>query len=425
MKGTNDLFSKICTMENLKKAHNNAKRGKGWYAEVRYVERNLDKHLKNLQNSLIEHTYKTSKYEVFTKKEGVKEREIYKLPYYPDRICQWAILQIIEPYLLANFTKDTYSAIPKRGIQPIINQLRGYEKVVKKDGKIVKKEWIPSILLSDPEGTAYCLKLDVRKYYPSIVHCVLKARLREVFKDEDVLWLLDEIIDSISTCPATEENIEILQRLGVAVNIFIDENGNEFVDGVGIPIGNYVSQYDGNFNLSPVDHWLKEKKGVKYYFRYMDDMVIFGSTKEELHKLKREIDEFMAENLKQVIKHNWQVFPSKVRGIDFVGYRFFGEYTLLRKSTCKNLKRKMLELSRKRENNMSPTYGDWCSFNSYKGLLSQCDGYRLFQKYIQPNVEYMHNYYLKEVKDNAEIHKRKEYRRDSTANGNRRLPCYS
>lgn len=90
---------------------------------------------------------------------------------------------------------------------------------------------------------------------------------------------MDEIIDSISTCPATEENIEILQRLGVAVNIIIDDNGREFVDGVGIPIGNYVSQYDGNFNLSVVDHWLKEVKGVKYYFRYMDDMVIFGSSK--------------------------------------------------------------------------------------------------------------------------------------------------
>lgn len=103
-------------------------------------------------------------------------------------------------------TKDTYSAIPKRGSQPIINKLRGYEKVIKKDGKVVRKFWVPSILVSDPEGTKYCLKLDVRKYYPSIVHDVLKKRFRELFKDEELLWLLDEIIDSISTCPYTEEN---------------------------------------------------------------------------------------------------------------------------------------------------------------------------------------------------------------------------
>ena len=140
MKGTGDLFSKICDMDNLKKAHKNAKKGKGWYREVKQVEKNLDKALKKLQESLIEHTYKTSDYEVFTKKEGEKEREIYKLPYYPDRICQWAILQVIEPYLLKTMTTDTYSAIPKRGIQPIVNQLRGYEKVVKKDGKNVEKD---------------------------------------------------------------------------------------------------------------------------------------------------------------------------------------------------------------------------------------------------------------------------------------------
>lgn len=138
-------------------------------------------------------------------------------------------------------------------------------------------------------------------------------------------------------------------------------------------------------------------------------MVIFGSSKEELHKLKRELDEFMAVNLKQVLKHNWQVFPTKVRGVDFVGYRFFGEYTLLRKSTCKTFKRRMLSISSKRENNVSPTYSEWCSFNSYVGWLQHCDSFRLYQKYVEPNVEYMHNYYLKEVKGNAEICKRKNY----------------
>lgn len=242
------------------------------------------------------------------------------------------------------------------------------------------------------------------------MHDVLKVKFRELFKDEELIWLLDEIIDSISTCSATEENTETLQRLGVCVNVVVDDDGREFIDGVGIPIGNYVSQYDGNFNLSALDHWLKEEKGIKYYFRYMDDMVILNGSKEELHKLKREIDDFLAQNLKQVVKHNWQVFPSKVRGIDFVGYRFFGEYTLLRKSTCKTFKKKMLAISKKRENNMSPTYSEWCSFNSYMGWLKHCDSYRLFQKYVQPNVEYMHNYYLKEVKGNAEICKSKEHR---------------
>lgn len=96
---------------------------------------------------------------------------------------------------------------------------------------------------------------------------------------------------------------------------------------------------------------------------------------------------------------------------------FFGEYTLLRKSTCKTFKRKMLAISSKRENNMKPTYSEWCSFNSYKGWLKWCDSYRLYQKYVAPNEEYMKNYYETEVKGNAEICKRKEYSSKSRSAG--------
>ena len=158
MKNTGDLFSQICSMENLRKAHKNAKRGKGWYKEVKQVDQNLEYYLKKLQENLIEHRYHTSKYVTFNKKEGAKQREIYKLPYYPDRICQWAILQVIEPFLIKNFTKDTYSAIPNRGIQPIINQLRGYEKVTKKNGKACK-----DVSMSDVPAV-HCFQEDKRKY---------------------------------------------------------------------------------------------------------------------------------------------------------------------------------------------------------------------------------------------------------------------
>lgn len=92
MKDTGDLFSKICDMDNLRKAHKNAKRGKGWYAEVKCIEKDLDHYLKRLQENLIEHRYHTSEYEIFTKKESNKEREIYKLPYYPDRIWSMGYL---------------------------------------------------------------------------------------------------------------------------------------------------------------------------------------------------------------------------------------------------------------------------------------------------------------------------------------------
>lgn len=392
MTGTKDLFNSICSMDNLYRAYQNAKSGKGWYKEVKQIEKRPFYYLAGLQYMLKNHLFKTSEYEIFILNEGKKKRDVYKLPFFPDRIAQWAILQVIEPFLMANMTADTYSAIPGKGIQPIVNDLRGYYKTKRVDGK-KKSVWVPSILLSDEENTRYCYKIDLHHYYQSINHEVLKQKFRKVFKDPELLWLLDEIADSINT--ATEED---LIELSLSGEIEVDPN-------TGIPIGNYMSQYSGNFYLSSFDHWVKEELHVKHYYRYMDDVVIFASSKEELHEIHRKVTAYTRDYLHLNIKGNYQIFPTKVRGVDFVGYRFFGEYTLLRKSTAINFKRKMRACRKKMENNIPPTYSEWCSFNSYKGWLGDCDSYRLFKKYMEPLIEYMQNYYEREVKDHGEVYK--------------------
>ncbi len=392
MTGTKDLFNSICSMDNLYRAYQNAKSGKGWYKEVKQIEKRPFYYLAGLQYMLKNHLFKTSEYEIFILNEGKKKRDVYKLPFFPDRIAQWAILQVIEPFLVANMTADTYSAIPGKGIQPIVNDLRGYYKTKRVDGK-KKSVWVPSILLSDEENTRYCYKIDLHHYYQSINHEVLKQKFRKVFKDPELLWLLDEIVDSINT--ATEED---LIELSLSGEIEVDPN-------TGIPIGNYMSQYSGNFYLSSFDHWVKEELHTKHNYRYMDDVVIFASSKEELHEIHRKVTAYTRDYLHLNIKGNYQIFPTKVRGVDFVGYRFFGEYTLLRKSTAINFKRKMRACRKKMENNIPPTYSEWCSFNSYKGWLGNCDSYRLSKKYIEPLIEYMQNYYEREVKDHGEVYK--------------------
>lgn len=392
MTGTKDLFNSICSMDNLYRAYQNAKSGKGWYKEVKQIEKRPFYYLAGLQYMLKNHLFKTSEYEIFILNEGKKKRDVYKLPFFPDRIAQWAILQVIEPFLVANMTADTYSAIPGKGIQPIVNDLRGYYKTKRVDGK-KKSVWVPSILLTDEENTRYCYKIDLHHYYQSINHEVLKQKFRKVFKDPELLWLLDEIADSINT--ATEED---LIELSLSGEIEVDPN-------TGIPIGNYMSQYSGNFYLSSFDHWVKEELHIKHYYRYMDDVVIFASSKEELHEIHRKITAYTRDYLHLNIKGNYQIFPTKVRGVDFVGYRFFGEYTLLRKSTAINFKWKMRACRKKMENNIPPTYSEWCSFNSYKGWLGNCDSYRLSKKYIEPLIDYMQDYYEKEVKGHAEVYK--------------------
>jgi hypothetical protein len=185
-----------------------------------------------------------------------------------------------------------------------------------------------------------------------------------------------------------------------------------------------MSQYSGNFYLSEFDHWLKEVMHVKYYYRYMDDIVILSDSKEFLQELHIAIKAYLEKNLRLSIKENYQIFPSRVRGIDFVGYRFFGEYTLLRKSTALTMKRKMRQYKKNMENNIAPTYSEWCSFNSYKGWLLNCDSYRLSMKYIEPLIGYMQDYYEREVKRDGKLRKCEIQCRDGGGAGDQRTDRY-
>ena len=326
MKRHGNLFSKICAFDNLIEAHRNARKGKTHYSEVKMVDANPEKFLYIIQDMLINKTYHTSKYRTFTKTDKKKEREIFALPYYPDRIIQWAIVQILEPIWMKTFVKGTYSSLKERGIHNALQD-------IKHD-------------LKDGHGTKYCLKFDIKKFYPSISHTILKEIIRKKIKDSDVLAILDEIIDSAS----------------------------------GVPIGNYLSQYFGNLYLNGFDHWVKEGKQIKYYYRYCDDIVILAPDKTTLHTLRKEIQEYLLSILKLELKSNYQVFPTDIRGIDFVGYRIFSNYTLVRKSITANMKKKLSPL----KNMAELTPHDQNVIGSYHGWLMWGDTYRLSNKYITP-----------------------------------------
>jgi len=244
--------------------------------------------------------------------------------------------------------------------------------------------------LIDVPNCQYCLKIDARHYYQSVNHDILKQKYRKMFKDNDLLWILDEIIDSINT--AEDEDLVSIYLLDED----IDPN-------TGIPIGNYLSQYSGNYYFSDFDHWMKEVKHVKYYFRYMDDIVILARTKEELHQLLKEINEYFHNNMKLEIKKNYQVFPTYVRGIDYLGYRVFVSYVLLRKQTCKDMKKKMVKIRKKVESGNMMNYSEWCSINSYKGWTDYGNCFRLTQKYVEPLIPYATKYYELNVKKGGKV----------------------
>jgi len=315
MKRINKIYSKICAIDNLIEADKKARKGKLQSIGVRIHDRNREANILALHEALINKTYKTSNYHTFIIHEP-KEREIYQLPYYPDRIVHHAIMNILEPIWMSVFTADTYSCIKGRGIHAVVRKLK--------------------TALRDRGNTTHCLKLDIRKFYPSIDHNVLKNIIRRKIKDADLLALLDSVIDSAP----------------------------------GVPIGNYLSQYFANLYLAYFDHWIKEVKGVKYYYRYADDIVILSDSKDELHCLFSDIKQYLQNNLKLDIKANYQIFPVEARGIDFVGYRFYHTHVLLRKSIKKNFA-KAVKKAGKYSRQIQSSYYGWAKHCNSKNLIKK------------------------------------------------------
>ena len=327
MKKYGNLWNKIITIENFRLAYKNATKGKKHYKEVQEIEAyGVDKYLDKLLLEVKEKRYKVSKYEIFHRITGGKDREIYKLPM-RDRIVQHAIMIYIEPIFRETFIVDTYSSIKGRGIHKCL-------KRVKRDVKDSRYK--------------YCLKLDIHKCYPSLDKEILKKKLIKKFKDRDLLQLLFTIIDSCNK---------------------------------GVPIGNYTSQYFNNFYFSEFDHWLKEQKHIKYYFRYCDDMVILGKSKQELHLLFYEIKEKI-EKLNVQLKSNYQIFPIEARSIDFLGYKIRRSHTLVRKHIKKNFIRKIKTMN---FNNL--TKRDINVLASYWGILKCADCRNLCKKYSYDTSE--------------------------------------
>ena len=291
MKRIGNLYDKVCSIDNLRLAYQKARQGKSRQYGVRLFEKDVEGNIDELHAELTNGTYRTSEYSVFTIYEP-KERVISRLPF-RDRVVHHAIMNILEPVWTSIFIRNTYSCIRGRGIHDVLRHL-------KRD-------------LKDVENTRYCLKIDIRKFYPSIDHDILKQIIRRKIKDAGLLQLLDGIIDSAP----------------------------------GVPIGNYLSQFFANLYLTYFDHYLKEDRRVRYYYRYADDMVILAGSKEYLHGLLVEINDYLVTRLDLQLKGNYQVFPVDDRGIDFVGYKFYHTHILMRKSIKKRLCRKAARLNKR------------------------------------------------------------------------------
>jgi retron-type reverse transcriptase len=285
MKTFNNLYNKIYDFANLHKAYLQARKCKRYKKEVLEFTNNLEANLIEIQNELIWHKYKPSQYRSFIVREP-KERLILCLPF-KDRVVQHAIHNVIEPIFEKTFIKDSYACRKGKGT------LRGLNRAEK--------------FISKYSSDIYCLKMDIRKYFYTIDHAVLKDLIKRKIRCKETLELLFGLIDS--------------------------------VDNPGLPIGSLLSQLFANVYLGSLDHFIKEELKVKHYVRYMDDMIILSENKKSLQNYLLQINNFILIRLHLSLNSKTQIFPIK-RGIDYLGYRQFQDYRILRKRILKsNLKK--------------------------------------------------------------------------------------
>lgn len=289
MKRHGNLWHKVIDLENIKFAHRQARRGKSYYTEVKMIDADVDKYANDIRNMLANKTFTTSQYEIEDRFDGRKMRTIYKLPYYPDRIVQHALLNIIGPILVNTFIRDTFQSIQGRGTHDA--------------AKRIKK------LIRSGKSPKYALKIDVHKYYPSVNNERMKQCVRKKIKDKDVLWLVDNIIDSMP----------------------------------GLPIGNYTSQHFGNLYLNDFDWWVKQEIKPVGYFRYCDDIVVCGNDTAELVKIKDQMV-IKLNDIGLTVKPTWNIYDVQKNGIDFVGFVFKPSQTRLRHGIVTKFKAKCAEL---------------------------------------------------------------------------------
>lgn len=331
-----NIWKELISYDNIKLAYHNARKGKTHRPDVQEVDRNPEYYIREVQRLLKEKEFHSSEYRMFQIHEKGKTRDVADLPFFPDRIVHWALILVLHNMIMNNLIPQTYAALPGRGAHQAVGQVK---KALKDDRAL------------------YYLKIDIRKYFPSIDKEVLMQKLEKRIKDRDVLQLCEVIIYEYA-----EE---------------------------GIPIGNYTSQYFANFYLSDLDHYMKERFHCQWYFRYMDDIVIIGWDKKWLRRCLHRIREIIAP-WGLTIKPNWCIRPT-TEGIDFVGYVSYRKeghvYVLLRKRTkvrmqraCRRIRTKILEGEELDDH-------DRGTVASYYGCLKWCNGYHLGQQTVYPLME--------------------------------------
>lgn len=324
------LFDDIISLKNLFLAWNEFKEGKTKKADVKRFSYDFRNNLFYLNSKLRNKGYKHSSYHSFYVKDP-KLRHIHKAMV-KDRVLHHAVFRILYPIFDKSFIFDSYSCRIDKGTHRAVNRLNDFARKSSKNHS----------------EACYVLKCDVRKFFDSISQDILINLIKKKIVDENVLWLIKEIIKSYST----KEN-------------------------TGVPLGNITSQLFANIYLNELDKFIKNKLKEKYYVRYCDDFIILDSDKRHLEGLTSKIENFLECNLRLSLHPDKITIREYYKGVDFLGFVNFPCHRVLRVKTKKRMFRKIVgehdrlkagEITNKHYNQM---------FQSYLGMIKHCNSHKL------------------------------------------------
>lgn len=303
------------------------------HKKLRYIKANANSYM--LTAKQWAENFEPSKHRRIEINDGIsaKKRTII-VPTVKEIVVQHMITNVLQDIVMPSMYEHSYASVPGRGLH--------------KAAKTVKK-WI----YNDHANTKYCLKLDIKKFFDSVDQEVLLSRLRRIIRDDKYFEYLKKVVHT------TEK---------------------------GIPLGFTTSQWFANFLLTELDHKIKEEWHVKYYVRFMDDMVLFGSNKRELHKVRLLIAEYLEKELHLQLKDNWQLFfvdsvrskKKKGRFLDFLGFKFYRNHVGLRRKLALKIQRKAKRISKKER----ATIRDARQMVTYAGFVKIADCKEWFRNHV-------------------------------------------
>ncbi len=300
------LYPQVCTYENLYAAFRAArKNGKRKKAQVAAFELNLEDELLRLQEELTNKTYRPGAYHNFYVYER-KRRKISAAPF-RDRVVHHALCRVIQPIFDARMMHDSYACRLKKGTHRALDRAQHFSR-----------------------AHPYALQCDVAQFFPSIDHAILRGMLARFIADDDVLWLIDQLLAS-------------------GKDVLVDEYEPQYFPGDdlfavnrprGLPIGNLTSQFWANVYLNELDYFVKHELHCAAYVRYADDFILFGDDKSLLCEWRRQIIRFLETLRLRLHEARASIFPTR-DGFTFLGFRVFPDHRRLRNDNARLFARRL------------------------------------------------------------------------------------